>query len=607
MIRTIIRSFAVVAATTLVAVAATAASQVLPGDQSRWSLDYRASMQQTSAPSIEIHMNGDWTSTISAVRDGEYDAQLQLADLRFSGDALKSGSPAALAALQTRLSRPIWATYRNDGGLLEMHFPREMSPSDRNLLQMIATDLQLVQPESASPTAGQPLRKSWTAQERDSAGEYSALYLAQPDRILKRKLKYLYTDGVAGAPANSMNISIDQSDIAFAMTPNLRVQGRVQSIDGTERIRMNFSKHSSQQVSAVTEFHANHLNTGQALELVGSLERAAGDVVDSPIVTQRSDSNVARSEADDRLLKGETTQALLEPAFTNDPGKTVQPDRLTALFRSRPDAAPEAEILLIKNGPRKTVTNALGAAGSPSAVAVLSELAHNTTLTQDLRVDAILAFVQMKHPSSTAMQVPSGMISNSNAAVQSAARMISGALSRTGRSEHRAEAEALDASLLDSYRNAQDEQEKVELLSALGNSAGPATLQTIEQALSDPAVPIRSAAARALRLASDSDADQHLAATILNDTEPQVRADAIFATRFHHPQPSILIDALLQAARADKSTYVRSDALAVLRQNLTASPEVARGLAQIAESDADSGIRRQAKVALAALASPARP
>jgi len=47
-------------------------------------------------------------------------------------------------------------------------------------------------------------RTSWTAQERDGAGEYSALYvMPKPDRILKRKLTYFYMDGVAGAPSDA--------------------------------------------------------------------------------------------------------------------------------------------------------------------------------------------------------------------------------------------------------------------------------------------------------------------------------------------------------------------------------------------------------------------
>jgi hypothetical protein len=80
-----------------------------------------------------------------------------------------------------------------------------------------------------------------------------------------------------------------------------------------------------------------------------------------------------------------------------------------------------------------------------------------------------------------------------------------------------------------------------------------------------------------------------------------VRADAIFATRFRHPLPSPLADALMHAASTDETKDIRSDALAVLIQNPTASERITETLARIADLDADSGIRRQAKEALKAL------
>jgi len=586
MIRNLTAAFGLAVATTLVAAAA-ASPTVQPGDQSCWSLDFRASMEQSSTRPIEVHISGLWTSTISAARANDYDAQLQLAKIQFSGDALKDTPAAALKDLHSRLSRPFWASYRNDGGLLSVHFYRDMSASDRNLLQMIATELQLVRPDVA--------RQSWTAQERDGAGEYSALYLAQqPDRILKRKLKYIYADGMSGAPANAIQISIDQSDITFSLSSDHRLQ----TADGVDRVRMSLSQDKSQQIEAVTEFHASDLQTGRAPDLVGSLVREHAKVVDLPIVTQQLDPSVVRAEADDRLLKDLTTEVILDAAFTNVPGNVASPDRLTALFRSRPDAVSPAVALLIENGPNRAVTNALGAAGSLSASASLSLLAHNATLPQDLRVDALLAFVQLQHPAPEVMRIPFDLVDDVNPAVQSAARMISGALAHAGRHEHPAEADAIDASLIALYRNARDAREKTELLGALGNSAGLAATQTIDAALNDPSAPTRAAAARALRLAPGSDVDHRLATLMLNDSDAAVRADSIFATRFRHPLPTTLADALLKVADTDQVTYVRSDALAVLRQNLTGSPRIQKTLKHIAELDPEAGIRHEAAEAL---------
>ena len=149
---------AVAAATGTSAIAAPSAMK--PGGQSRWSRDFSVRLEQQSAPPIAIHLTGDWISTLVASRPGEYDTQLQIAGVRFTGDGTTNASAASLEDLRLRLSRPFWATYRADGGLQAIHFFRDVSPTDCNLLQMIATELQLIHPNSERP--------EWTAQERCS-------------------------------------------------------------------------------------------------------------------------------------------------------------------------------------------------------------------------------------------------------------------------------------------------------------------------------------------------------------------------------------------------------------------------------------------------------
>jgi hypothetical protein len=596
MISTIFKSIAiVVAAATMVAAAA---SQTQPGDQSRWSLDFRARMDQRSAPPVEVHMAGEWTSTISAVHPGRYVAQLQLAGVHCIGDAAQKVPAGAVADLKARLSRPFWATYRSDGGLIEIHFYRDSTPSDRNLLLMIASELQLVRPPDS--------RITWTAEERDGAGEYSALYvMAQSGRIVKRKLKYTYIDGVAGAPTDAVHVSIDRSEISFSLASDQSVA----EVDGTNSVRMDLSTNQAEQVAALTEFHLGNPRHSHAPELIGSLDRARPQVSSSAIVTQRPDAARVRAAADDRLLAGYATDALLAAAFIKEGSVAASPDRLTALFRRRPEAASAAAALIVSNGRQRVMTNALGAAGTLSATNALAGIARSKSLPEELRVDAVVAFVQMQHPTLEAMRVPPGLMDDSNLAVRSAARMISAALARAGRPEHEGEADAIDASLIALYRAAADPRAKSELLGALGNSVGRSVVPIIEEALNDAQVSVRAAAARALRLAPGIKTDSLLAAAITSDHEPAVRSDAIFAARFRHPLPAPLADALLQAASKDSVQYVRSDALAVLRLNPAASVKIPETLERIAEVDTDPGIRRQAREAISALSSAtsARP
>ena len=123
-------------------------------------------------------------------------------------------------------------------------------------------------------------------------------------------------------------------------------------------------------------------------------------------------------------------------------------------------------------------------------------------------------------------------------------------------------------------------------------------MPVIEQALHDSPDSIRAAAARALRLAPGSDIDRLLATVITSDSDSGARGDAIFAARFRHPLPTPLAEAMLEAASTDPTRFVRSDAIALLSQNPTASLKIPDALNRIAQQDADPGIRHQAEEAL---------
>jgi hypothetical protein len=562
--------------------AAAGAPATDPGAQLRWSVDFRARLEQGARP-VEVHLTGGWVSTVVAARPAGYDCELRIVDAGFAGDAVKDVPASALDDLRRRLSRPFWATYRADGALLAMHFYSDVSPTDRNLLQTIAAEAQLVRPAGGGPV--------WTVEERDGAGAYLAIYGRAGDSIVKRKVKYTYTDGVAGAPADAVQVHVEQSELRFTIGPD----GEVFALDGGDRIEMGVPFGNSGKLVAITEIHLSKPRAGRAVESIGSLARAGSAVTSSPIVTHRPDPAEARAQSDDRLLNGYSTESLLHAA--EDGGDAALPDRLTALFRRRPEAAAEAESLLRKHSAQRRITNALAAAASPASIAVLRNVAMDHAAPSAVRVDAVLALLQMQHPAEDAMRIPLRLADDRDPAVRSAARLSAGALARAGRAEHPSEANAIDSALIAQYRKASEIPQVCELLSALGNSVGPAAVAVIREALRDSRPTVRSAAVRALRLAPD--VDEALRDIMAHDTDPRVRADAIFASRFRRPLSASLGEALVRTAKTDAIAYVRSDAVALLHQNLNAAPGAVDALAWIAENDANAGVRRQAREALA--------
>ena len=358
---------------------------------------------------------------------------------------------------------------------------------------------------------------------------------------------------------------------------------------------------ASGQLRATAETHLARFRTGLAPESIGSLARAGAQVVALPVVTHSPDPARARAERDRGLIEGRTTESLLENAGGTD---AAAGERLAALFRERPAAVSSAVALLRKNGPRTAITDALGAAASPEAVAALGGLARDASLDRKLRIDAITAFVQVRRPALDAMRIPSALLDDPDGQVASAARLMSGALARAGREQHPEESDRIDRALAARYRAAQTPAEKCGFLEGLGNSAGPEALAAIESALGDSQPEVRAAAARGLRLPPGAPIDALLSRTMMQDSDPAVRAAAIFASGFHHPIGPVIAEALLKAARSDAAEYVRSNAISMLRQNPGSSPAITDTLQWIAEHDASSGVRRLAREALGALSGP---
>ena len=557
------------------------------GDQHRWALDFRVRLDQGAQERpVEVDLTGDWISTISAVHSGEYDAQLELADVHFKGEGIGSASSGAIEHLQQRLVRPFWATYRDNGELLAVHFFKDVDPSDRNLLQMIATETQLVVPDNE--------RTEWSVIERDGAGSYLAIYLRpELNVVVKRKLKYVHTDGAVGAPVDGLRVDVGGSERRFSLDSD----GELVRMAGSEQVRIGVPVGTGAQLVASTTTHLTNLRRTRVPALAGSLERAGSDVVTSPILTQMPDFEKVRAQRDERLLRGRPTASILEASLASKDDREL-PDRLAAMFRRRPEAIPAAIAILRKKGRKEQLTYALASAGTPAAMETLGTLARDRATPTPVRVDALNALALVQRPMAEAMRIPGALLDDDDPYVEFAARLSSGALARAGRSDHPAEADAIDAALIARYRKAQEVGELSDILGALGNSVSPSALAVIEDALRTPHDKVRVAAARALRLSEAPETDALLSATIASDRVPQVRAAAIFAVSFHRMTVP-LCEALQQAARVDLIEYVRNDAVTLLGHNTNACPGAFETLGWVAEHDAKPGVRRLAVGALA--------
>jgi hypothetical protein len=566
----------------------------MPGEQRRWALQFRTRLEQPGGERpVEINVTGDWVSTVSAVRPGEYDVALELSGARLTGDGSPNVAPQAVQQVERRLARPFWATYCDDGALLAVHFFKDVEPGDRNLLQMVASEVQLVRPNSEV--------MHWTVLERDGGGSYLAVYNRDEGQgLVKRKLKYVQADGATGLPSGSLHVDMQQSELRFTLDS----EGEVTVMDGNNRVRIGIPLSDEAPMVASTETHLSNLRRSREPDRIGSLARAGSAVEHSPIATHKPDPDVRRAQQDAHLLEGRTTKSLLDAAMANDKDQWLS-ERLEALFRRRPEAVPAAAALLRQSGAQWRITSALGSAGSSAAIEGLANLARDSSVASAARVGALTAFIKLHHPSPEAMRIPATLLDDSYADVRSAAQLMSGAMARAGRSEHPREAEAIDAGLIARYRKAREISEISDLLAAFGNSVGPSIVPVIKAALQDSRVSVRVAATRGLRLAEGSEIDGLLSAIMAADLDPTVREAAIFAAGFRAPTVP-LGEALERAARSDPAESVRNKAVALLRQNPQASPGISDTLAWVAGHDSTPGIRRLTSEALASVSAARR-
>ena len=525
-----------------------------PGQDRQWELSFGVSVTPPGARDpVRVAIEGEWHSIASEVRGEECDVAHQLTNARAVGEGVGQVSAAELAAWQRRLQRRFWVTYRRDGAALRAHFPRELEPSDRNLLQMIATGLQVVQPRQVTD--------HWTALERDAAGMYLADYRRTgPQQLAKRKLTYTVIDAASGARApDGVTVEI----VASAQTVSFDSALGVSELEGTEQLRLGVPFGQNSWLETRTTIQLRNLHLARADSAIASLERARPTVDSSAIRTHNPDPEPARAQRDAELLDGRTTEALLAATQSRGDDREL-PERLAALFRRRPDALPAALAFARTRPDARRITEALAAAGTPLALTTLATLAHDRAATEGARVDALNALALVEAPPLETMRSPGDLLDEPSTLVRRAALLSSGALARAGRRDHPQEAEAIDRTLVARYAAATDEAGRLELLSAFGNSAGPLLLPVIDAALRSDRPDLRAAAASALRLVEAPEADTWLARAMTTDAEARVRAAGLFAASFRPLGP--LFDAIESVATKDQVEALRRDADALLRR-----------------------------------------
>jgi hypothetical protein len=552
------------------------------GQQYRWKTSFRAELEgDKGTKSGAASLRGEWTETVVAVRRDGYDVRYELANVRIDPTGGRRVTATDLRLAQERLQKPFWVSCGLDGSLQTIHFLKEVSAEDRNLLQAIATESQFVQPDST--------RADWTSRELDGGGSYLARYQRQDNaHVRKKKIKYLGTGSTD--PNQALRLVVEESEVEFGFATD----GAISTVDGVQRISMSIPGVKGNSLTARFEIHLSDLHGSSTSVTAGNLGIAAG-VDNLPITTHESDRKISQTEFDTQLLSGKSNEQILSAAARGD---AVAERTLAAMFRRRPESIPTAAGGIADDTAGQTIASALAEAGTDQSFKALSRVVHDESRTIPIRIRTMMAIEGIRKPNLDVMRSPSDLLDDHDPQIRIAARLASGALARAGRESHSQESDEIESDLVARFTHARTVEEKKEFLAALGNSAGPRARGTFIDVLRDEREDFRTAAARGLRLIPGDAIDALLASTAKDDASAKVRGSALFAISFRLPLSNTVWDAVLNAARSDSSESVRNRAISLLRNDASNRPETENTLQWVAEHDPVDALRRVARDSL---------
>ena len=251
------------------------------------------------------------------------------------------------------------------------------------------------------------------------------------------------------------------------------------------------------------------------------------------------------------------------------------PARLEAVLGRDEDAVRAAAAFVHGGRATKVIIDALAAAGTPAAQDALCGLARDGHLPTHVRAEAVASLGLVKHPTAPMMNEVAELIRARDQTLKAPALFLAGSVARAGRAEHPAQTAAIERLVVAEATRARGTDETLETLAALGNLGSAAALPRLRPALAASDSRVRAAAARALRLVPDAEADRLLATTLRRDADPTVRAAAVFAAGFR--KLDLLADALAETAQSDPADFVRAGAATLLARPRPSSTRVASG------------------------------
>jgi HEAT repeat protein len=563
-----------------------------PSTDSSWSIgsrrvyrfDYEASGEYAmegakNTGQLKMSLAGTIAATVVGTPENSRTLEFVFNPERLDLAQMALAIPAG--ALKQELARPFVVTYGQDGAVRAVAFTGGIGRHASTLLRDIVSQLQVtIRPGS-----------NWMAVESEPGGECLVMLRRLPEqRIAKQKMNFVKVarSGKLVEPAETVGVpTFERSEATYTVDADGRIQdavihhvmvAKVEVVSGSAKseVRASFS-----QISSVTQPLANT------------------PVVAAPLAARSLSDSIEDAPPADRgedlLPPAQLVKNMRRTDANRDPGALHQAQHDLSRSIARDPDATLAE--LGKGDMNQPVLSAIGSAGTPAAQAALTRLATDPAQPLEVRKQAIDAFHEVPEATSSSVDRLLDLADKDPKVRENALLALGGLANRKGQTDPDTAGGWVDQ-IVSRYQRASSDEERIQLLDALGNSGHEAAFDVLENALTSGSAEVRIAAVKNLRLMPAPRADKLLAALLSPDMDPAVRESALFAASFRRfDAMHTALDAIL---RADPSADLRMTALNALATYLQRDGAVAAAplIRWAAENDPDENIRQQAQRSL---------
>ena len=511
------------------------------------------------------------------------------------------------------LSQDVFATLTPQGSVRSVCFAPNVSNLSQSFLRTLLALTQFVLPRTKRELA----RGRWEAQEDDPNGTYLARYqLVQttnqtpgrrptisPTDYLKTKLRYLEP---TGKDKDSTQLPQSIMPGGMLLAGFVAGDGHLRSLKGSESKLILMAGKTVARSNSTLSLNYLDAETIEPSELSTLLEASAerGRVAKAMPLSfseseEASEAAVQRTELGDATLESLLSDlSRIEQASASASSRTSLYLKLKALAYLHPEACVRMGMVLTSARAKSTtmliISGALGAAGHAEAQAALASAIEDHARDWPTLATLIPELGGVRSPTPRAEEVLLNLAFGSpDFNIASTAQLALGTAARNLSDSSPERFARITRRIIQRIESVPSENEKVQLLSALGNTGAARAIPVINKFARESSPGLRAAALSALRLVNDYQADVLLARALTSDPDAAVRLDAAFTLGFREMNVATY-KAQRRAFLNDRSVNVRLEVLQNLWRAHEAFPDVRQIVKRAATGDAAGEIRAAA-------------